>query len=93
MRTTKATFLTLLLALALAAPATSLAQRQRGRQGSGRDQGFGGGGRLTANFEAVAPDIGDAMPDVLVYDDEGMPHRLPELLRGHYTVIILGCLT
>jgi len=82
-----------LLALALAAPATLLAQRQRGRQGSGRGQGAGGGGGLSRNFEAVAPDIGEPMPDVLVYDDEGMPHRLPELLSGHYTVIILGCLT
>ena len=48
---------------------------------------------MSRNFEAVAPDVGEPMPDVLVYDDEGMPHRLPELLSGHYTVIILGCLT
>ncbi len=88
----KVTFLTLLLVLVLAAPATSLAQRQRG-QGSGRGQGFGGGGGMFQNFEAVAPDIGEAMPDVLVYDDEGMPHRLPDLLTGHYSVVILGCLT
>ena len=89
----KVTFLTLLLVLVLAAPATSLAQRQRDRQGSGRGQGFGGGGGMFQNFEAVAPDIGEAMPDVLVYDDEGMPHRLPDLLTGHYSVVILGCLT
>jgi len=93
MKSTRVTFVILLLALALAAPATSLAQRQRGRQGSGRGQGFGGGGGMFQNFEAVAPDIGEAMPDVVVYDDEGMPHRLPDLLRGHYSVVILGCLT
>ncbi len=93
MKSTKVTFVIWLLAVALAAPATSLAQRQRGRQGSGRGQGFGGGGGMFQNFEAVAPDIGEAMPDVVVYDDEGMPHRLPDLLRGHYSVVILGCLT
>ena len=93
MRTTKAAFLIMVLALALAAPATSLAQRQRGRQGAGRGQGFGGGGGMFQNFEVVAPDIGEAMPDVVVYDNEGMPHRLPDLLRGHYSVVILGCLT
>ena len=31
--------------------------------------------------------------DVVVYDNEGMAHRLPDLLRGHYSVVILGCLT
>ena len=93
MRTTKAFFLILLLALALAAPATSLAQRQRNRPGIGRDRGFGGAGGLAGNFEAVAPAVGEPMPDVVVYDDEGTPHRLPDLLRGHYSVIILGCLT
>ena len=41
----------------------------------------------------MAPAIGEPMPDVVVYDDEGAPHRLPDLLRGHYSVIILGCLT
>ena len=86
-------FLTLLLALVLAAPATSMAQRQRGRPGSGPDQGFGGGGGMFRNFEAVAPDIGEPMPDVVVYDDAGTSHRLPDLLRGHYSVVILGCLT
>ena len=93
MKATKATFLTLLMALLLAAPAISMAQRQRGRQDIGRDRGFGGGGAMARNFEAVAPDIGEAMPDVLVYDADGTPHRLPDLLRGHYSVLILGCLT
>ena len=88
---TKATLLILLLALTLAAPATSLAQRNR--QGMGRDRGFGGPGGLAANFEAVAPAIGEPMPDVVVYDGEGTPHRLPDLLRGHYSVLIPGCLT
>ncbi len=93
MRTTKVAFLTVVLALVLAAPVMSLAQGQRNRPGRGRDQGFRGGGRLAANFEAVAPAIGEPMPDVVVYDDEGAPHRLPDLLRGHYSVLILGCLT
>lgn len=92
MKATKTALMALLLIAAIAAPAVASAQRgRRGRMG--RDQGFGGGGVMARNFEEEAPKVGELMPDVLVYDDEGNPHRLPELLAEHYSVLILGCLT
>ncbi len=48
---------------------------------------------VSRSFERNAPAIGDAMPDVVVYDRDGGEHRLRDLLSEHYTVLILGCLT
>ena len=48
---------------------------------------------VSRNFERNAPAIGDAMPDVSVRDRDGADLRLRDLLSGHYTVLILGCLT
>ncbi len=45
------------------------------------------------NFEQNAPAVGDAIPDVVVYDRVGDEHRLGNLLGERYTVLILGCLT
>jgi cytochrome oxidase Cu insertion factor (SCO1/SenC/PrrC family) len=42
---------------------------------------------------AVAPEIGDMIPDLVIVDDQGNPANLRELTRGHYTVLTLGCLT
>ena len=44
-------------------------------------------------FEATAPAVGEPLPDLTVYDADGEELRLGELLQGHYTVIVLGCLT
>ncbi len=44
-------------------------------------------------FEATAPALGEPLPDLAVYDAAGEERRLGELLQGHYTVIVLGCLT
>ncbi len=44
-------------------------------------------------FEAAGPAVGDPVPDLTVYDADGKELRLGELLQGHYTVIVLGCLT
>ena len=44
-------------------------------------------------FEAAAPRIGEPMPDLTLYDDRGRDAPLRELLQGHYTVLVLGCLT
>ncbi len=44
-------------------------------------------------FEATAPAVGEPLPDLAVYDAAGKERRLGELLQGHYTVIVLGCLT
>ena len=46
-----------------------------------------------ARFLAVAPQIGDMVPDLEIVDDEGNPVSLRELTQGQYTVLTLGCLT
>ncbi len=44
-------------------------------------------------FEATAPAVGEPLPDLKVYDAGGKELQLGQLLQGHYTVIVLGCLT
>ena len=44
-------------------------------------------------FEETAPAVGEAVPDVVVYDESGKEQKLREIVRGHYTVLVLGCLT
>lgn len=68
----------LLVALGLAGPAQA--------QLNPREQ-------ATRRFEATAPAVGEPLPDLAVYDAGGTERRLRELLQGHYTVIVLGCLT
>ena len=46
-----------------------------------------------ARFLAVAPQIGEMVPDLEIVDDTGDPVKLRELTQGHYTVLTLGCLT
>ena len=48
---------------------------------------------VSRDFERNAPAIGDAMPDLVVYDRDGTERQLRELLSGHYSVLLLGCLT
>ncbi|MDG1893882.1 MAG: hypothetical protein P8J37_03135 [Fuerstiella sp.] len=38
------------------------------------------------------PAPGSALPDVVVYDEDGREFSLNEL-RGEYTVLVFGCLT
>ena len=45
------------------------------------------------SFERDAPSVGDIMPDAVVYDRDGTERRLRDLVTGHPTVLILGCLT
>ena len=49
--------------------------------------------QATSRFEATAPAVGEALPDLLLYDAAGEQRQLNELLQGHYTIIVLGCLT
>ena len=44
-------------------------------------------------FLAMAPQIGEMVPDLEIVDDQGNPVRLRELAQGRYTVLTLGCLT
>lgn len=67
------------LALALAVlPASVRAQRKR----------------LTREerFVASKPAVGDALPQLTVYTPDGKPFKMAEL-RGHYAVLVFGCLT
>ena len=45
------------------------------------------------SFSDSVPDVGEALPDLTLHDAEGKTVQLQDLLRGHYTVLILGCLT
>ena len=47
----------------------------------------------TRRFEDTAPAVGDSLPDLTVYDAGGKELQLRQMLQGHYTVIVLGCLT
>ena len=40
-----------------------------------------------------APKIGEPLPDVTVFNEGGDPINLREMAQGHYTVLVLGCLT
>lgn len=55
--------------------------------------GAEGRGMLLRNFEANAPAVGELMPNLPVFDRDGQELRLPALLDGRVTVLILGCLT
>ena len=57
-------------------------QKSAGRSGRGRDAGF----------EKSKPAVGDLLPDVSAYDDQGRKFALKSL-RGSYSVITFGCLT
>ena len=60
---------------------------------SGGRRPSGGRGFVTQRFLETAPDIGEPMPEATVYDADGKTHELGELLKGHYSVLVLGCLT
>ncbi len=81
LQTTKTRLLALALSLGLVATAAA--------QPGGPD----GRGMLIRNFEASAPAVGELMPNLPVYDRDGQESRLAALLDGHFTVLILGCLT
>jgi cytochrome oxidase Cu insertion factor (SCO1/SenC/PrrC family) len=44
-------------------------------------------------FAAAAPEVGELAPDVVVLDADGKEHQLRSLLKGNYSVLVLGCLT
>ena len=57
--------------------------------------GFGAGARpdFGRRFEETAPKIGEVMPNLQIYDADGKELWLHDALRGHPSVLILGCLT
>jgi hypothetical protein len=44
-------------------------------------------------FAAAAPAVGEPAPDVTVLDADGKAHQLRTILKGNYSVLVLGCLT
>ncbi len=49
--------------------------------------------KATRRFDAAAPAVGEPMPEVTLHSADGGAVRLGDLLEGHYTVLVLGCLT
>jgi cytochrome oxidase Cu insertion factor (SCO1/SenC/PrrC family) len=48
--------------------------------------------RVVQLFNETSPDVGQPLPDLVCFDDEGNPFPLNEL-KGKYTVLLFGCLT
>ena len=48
--------------------------------------------RASSGFGRSAPKIGDSLPEVSAFDAEGKEFNLSSL-KGHYTVLVFGCLT
>ena len=51
-----------------------------------------GGSALQNRFEKNSPGIGQTLPDITLYDEQGRPFAVRDL-KGHYSVIVFGCLT
>ena len=48
---------------------------------------------LAERFEATSPKLGERVPNVPVYTASGEKVRFRNLVRDHYSVVVLGCLT
>ena len=49
---------------------------------------------LEVRFDQTAPAIGQPLPDLTLFDDQGNPVNMSELpATGRYTVLTVGCLT
>jgi cytochrome oxidase Cu insertion factor (SCO1/SenC/PrrC family) len=48
--------------------------------------------RSDEDFVKAKPTLGDTIPEVTVYDSAGKSVKT-STLRGHYTVLVFGCLT
>jgi hypothetical protein len=48
--------------------------------------------QLNDHFEKIAPKIGEPLPDVSAHDADGREWKLRSL-KGHYSVVVFGCLT
>ncbi len=52
-----------------------------------------GGGPGRGGDELAEVELGRSAPDVKVYDAQGKAHSIRDLLAGHTTAIVFGCLT
>ena len=70
---------------------TQGSRTQGSRTQGSRTQGSRAGG-LNGSFEQSAPKVGELLPDVSALDADGKPLELRSL-KGHYSVLVFGCLT
>ncbi len=72
------------------------AQQGRGGPGGGGPGGGGGGARPgtpgSSTLERAGLKIGQALPDLAIFDDKGEKFSLSSL-KGKHTVIVFGCMT
>jgi len=59
-------------------------------QGRGGDGGRRGG--MPSMLRAGSPEVGDALPSIAIYTDDGTPFQTHQL-DGKFKVIVFGCLT
>jgi len=78
---------TVVLAL-VSAPALSQAQNA-----GGMGMGMGGPGGDIPRFLELGPKVGEALPDLTIFNDMGQPVNVREITKGAYSVLVLGCLT
>ena len=80
-------FLSIVLILLWTAAPGVLAQGQRQQQSM--NQMFQ---RDNARIQDVEPRVGEALPDVIGFDEQKQPFNLKDM-KGSYAVIVSGCLT
>lgn len=51
-----------------------------------------GGGGMSQRFSQNSPAVGERLPDVTAYDEDGNKFNLREI-KDNYSVIVFGCLT
>ncbi len=88
---------TLLITLALANVGDTFGQRPQqrrpGERGSGRAPGGGGADRAgSSTLERTGLKVGQQMPDVTIYDENGEKFPLSRA-KGKHAVLVFGCLT
>lgn len=73
-------------------PAPDREARDRGRRSrDGGPEDRAGG--LNRRFDDDSPGIGELLPEITAYDADGKTIHLRPPLKGHYSVIVFGCLT
>ncbi len=73
-------------------PPTVLGETSEARDEQGAPDPFGLRA-LRDRFEAASPAVGKRVPDVSIYTASGEEVRFRDLVEGHYSVVVFGCLT
>ncbi len=89
---TKKTPLVLALALGLGLAAGPAMADETEKKDETKAMSFGLDA-LNERFEAASPGVGQQVPDISVYSASGEKVRFRDLVEGHYSVVVFGCLT